>query len=99
MTDPGGLDPPGWNHLPPSVRDRVVRIVAEWAGRSRGEIVPGLDLVEIDAADSLDTIELVMALEEEFGITIPDQDAERLSTVEQVAQYFYGWTAKPPKPT
>lgn len=96
VTDSGGLDPPGWNRLPLSVRDRVVRIVAEWAGLSRDEITPGLDLIEIVNADSLDAIELVMELEEEFGVTIPDLDVERLSTVEQLAQYFAWRTGKSP---
>jgi acyl carrier protein len=57
-------------------------------GVDESEVTPQASFVDDLGADSLDTVELVMALEEEFGIEIPDEDAEKLLTVEDVVKYI-----------
>jgi acyl carrier protein len=64
-----------------SVADRVKEIIVEQLGVNEDQVVPEAKFVEDLGADSLDTVELVMALEEEFGAEIPDEEAEKLSTV------------------
>lgn len=70
-----------------SIDERVVKIVAEQLGVSEGEIKPESSFVEDLGADSLDTVELVMALEEEFDCEIPDEQAEKITTVKQAIDY------------
>ncbi len=70
-----------------SIDERVVKIVAEQLGVSEGEIRPESSFVEDLGADSLDTVELVMALEEEFDCEIPDEQAEKITTVKQAIDY------------
>ena len=94
VTDPGGLDGPGWKDLPGSVRERVVAILSRMEGIPTARITP--DLCFVRDFDSLDTVELVMEFEEEFGITIPDADAERIHTVEHAAQYIATLVGKEP---
>jgi len=88
VADPGGLDPPGWDDLPASIRTRVLKVMSAWSGRPPERLGPDLGIVQVDAEDSLDTIELLLRFEEEFGLAIPDEDAERITTLEQAAQYF-----------
>jgi acyl carrier protein len=64
-----------------SVADRVKEIIVEQLGVNEDQVVPEAKFVEDLGADSLDTVELVMALEEEFGAEIPDEEAEKLTTV------------------
>ena len=64
-----------------SVQERVIEIVASQLGVSKDQITPETSFINDLGADSLDTVELVMALEEEFGIEIPDEDAEKILTV------------------
>ena len=71
-----------------STDERVMKIVAEQLGVSEGEIKPESSFVEDLGADSLDTVELVMAFEEEFGAEIPDEQAEKLLTVGDVINYI-----------
>ena len=71
-----------------SVQARVKEIVCEQLGVSEEEVVPEASFIEDLGADSLDTVELVMALEEEFGIEIPDEDAEKLMTVGDALRYI-----------
>ena len=71
-----------------SVEDRVKSIIVEQLGVDAEEVTPEASFVEDLGADSLDTVELVMAFEEEFGIEIPDEDAEKLQTVGDAINYI-----------
>ena len=71
-----------------SVNDRVRAIIAEQLGVKLEEVTDGASFIEDLGADSLDTVELVMALEEEFGIEIPDEDAEKMVTVGDSIKYI-----------
>jgi acyl carrier protein len=70
-----------------SVEERVKKIVVEQLGVNEGEVKPGASFVDDLGADSLDTVELVMALEEEFDCEIPDDQAEKITTVQQAIDY------------
>jgi acyl carrier protein len=70
-----------------SVEERVVKIVSEQLGVNEGEVTKGASFVNDLGADSLDTVELVMALEEEFDCEIPDEEAEKITTVQQAIDY------------
>ena len=67
---------------------RVKKVIAEKLGVDEATIKNDASFVEDLGADSLDTVELVMALEEEFGIEIPDEDAEKLATVGDALRYI-----------
>lgn len=71
-----------------SVEERVKKIVVEQLGVKEEDVKPNSAFVEDLGADSLDTVELVMALEEEFETEIPDEDAEKIGTVQQVVDYI-----------
>jgi acyl carrier protein len=71
-----------------NVEERVKKIIAEQLGVEEEEITPESSFVEDLGADSLDTVELVMAFEEEFGIEIPDEDAEKILTVQNSVDYI-----------
>ena len=71
-----------------TVEERVKKIIAEQLGVEEDEVTPEASFVEDLGADSLDTVELVMALEEEFGIEIPDEDAEKILTVGKALEYI-----------
>ena len=71
-----------------SIEERVKKIVAEQLGVKEDEIQNGSSFVEDLGADSLDTVELVMALEEEFETEIPDEEAEKISTVQSAVDYI-----------
>ena len=64
-----------------SVEERVKQIIVEQLGVDEGEVTPSASFVDDLGADSLDTVELVMAFEEEFSIEIPDDAAEKIQTV------------------
>ena len=66
---------------------RVKKIVAEQLGVEEDEVNPNAKFIEDLGADSLDTVELVMALEEEFETEIPDEEAEKITTVQQAIDY------------
>jgi acyl carrier protein len=70
-----------------SVEERVKKIVAEQLGVKLEEITNQSSFVEDLGADSLDTVELVMALEEEFETEIPDEDAEKITKVQEAIDY------------
>ncbi len=70
-----------------SVEERVQKIVVEQLGVKEDEVTPEASFVDDLGADSLDTVELVMALEEEFETEIPDEDAEKITTVQQAIDY------------
>ena len=71
-----------------SVAERVIDIVAEQLGVDKEKITPETSFVNDLGADSLDVVELVMALEEEFKLEISDEDAEKLTTVKQAVDYI-----------
>ena len=71
-----------------SVEERVKKIVGGQLGVDEEEITPNASFVDDLGADSLDTVELVMAFEEEFGIEIPDDDAEKIITVQNSVDYI-----------
>ena len=70
-----------------SIEERVKKIVAEQLGVKEEEVKNAAAFVEDLGADSLDTVELVMAFEEEFGIDVPDEEAEKLQSVGDVVRY------------
>ncbi len=70
-----------------SINDRVKKIIVEQLGVDPGEVTPQAHFVNDLGADSLDTVELVMALEEEFDTEIPDDQAEKIQTVGQAIDY------------
>ena len=67
---------------------RVKEIIVEQLGVDPSEVTPQASFINDLGADSLDTVELVMALEEEFGIEIPDEDAEKIQSVGQAIDYI-----------
>lgn len=71
-----------------AVEDRVKKIIAEQLGVEEDEVVSEASFVQDLGADSLDTVELVMALEEEFDIEIPDEEAEKMQKVSQAIDYI-----------
>jgi len=71
-----------------AVDDKVKQIIVEQLGVDEGEVTSNASFVDDLGADSLDTVELVMALEEEFGNEIPDEQAEKLQSVGDVIKYI-----------
>lgn len=71
-----------------NVEPRVKKIVAEQLGVNEAEVKSDSSFVDDLGADSLDTVELVMALEEEFNCEIPDEEAEKITTVQQAVDYI-----------
>ncbi len=71
-----------------AVDDKVKQIVAEQLGVDEGEVTPSASFVDDLGADSLDVVELVMAFEEAFDIEIPDEDAEKIRTVQEALDYM-----------
>ena len=71
-----------------AVQDKITEIIVEQLGVKPEEVTPEASFVDDLGADSLDTVELVMALEEEFGIEIPDEDAEKIQTVGDAIRYI-----------
>ncbi|WP_025321028.1 acyl carrier protein [Deferrisoma camini] len=71
-----------------NIEETVKKIIAEQLGVDEDKIVPEARFIEDLGADSLDTVELVMALEEEFDQEIPDEDAEKIRTVQDAIDYI-----------
>jgi len=71
-----------------AVEEKVKKIIVDQLGVDEAEVTPNAKFIEDLGADSLDTVELVMALEEEFGIEIPDEDAEKIVTVKDASSYI-----------
>ncbi|HEX22263.1 MAG TPA: acyl carrier protein [Chromatiales bacterium] len=71
-----------------TIEERVKKIVVEQLGVKEEEVTAESSFVDDLGADSLDTVELVMALEEEFETEIPDEDAEKITTVQQATDYI-----------
>lgn len=71
-----------------TIEERVRNIIVEQLGVDEEEVTTEAHFVDDLGADSLDTVELVMAFEEEFGIEIPDEEAEKISTVQDAISYI-----------
>jgi len=71
-----------------NIDERVKDLVVEQLGVSQDQVSPQASFIDDLGADSLDTVELVMAFEEEFGIDIPDEDAEKMVTVNNAIKYL-----------
>lgn len=71
-----------------TIEERVKKIVVEQLGVDGAEVQNSSSFIDDLGADSLDTVELVMALEEEFGAEIPDEDAEKITTVQAAIDYI-----------
>jgi len=71
-----------------TTEERVKEIICEQLGVEEGDVTPQAKFIEDLGADSLDTVELVMAFEEEFDLEIPDEDAEKITTVGDAIQYI-----------
>jgi acyl carrier protein len=75
---------------PEEISERVKSIIVEQLGVSLEEVTPQASFIEDLGADSLDIVELIMALEEEYDMEIPDEDAEKIQTVNDVISYIQG---------
>ena len=75
-----------------SVEEKVKEIIVDQLGVDEKQINSEASFIDDLGADSLDTVELVMALEEEFDIEIPDEDAEKIATVQNAVDYIKGQT-------
>lgn len=71
-----------------TVEERVINLIIEQLGVNQDEVTPEASFIEDLGADSLDTVELVMAFEEEFDIEIPDEDAEKIVRVKDAIAYI-----------
>ena len=70
------------------IESKVIKIIAEKLGIDESEVKPEASFIDDLGADSLDIVELVMELEEEYGIEIPDEDAEKIKTVQDAIDYI-----------
>jgi len=70
-----------------TTQEKITEIIVEQLGVKPEEVTPEASFIDDLGADSLDTVELVMALEEEFGVEIPDEDAEKIQTVGDASKY------------
>ena len=75
-----------------SVENKVIEIIIDQLGVDEKQVNPEASFIDDLGADSLDTVELVMALEEEFDIEIPDEDAEKIATVQNAVDYIKNQT-------
>ncbi len=71
-----------------AVEEKIKSIIAEQLGVKQDEVTPEASFIDDLGADSLDTVELIMALEEEFSVEIPDEDAEKMTTVGDAIKYI-----------
>lgn len=72
----------------PSVEERVKQIIVDQLGVESSEVAPEASFVDDLGADSLDRVELIMAFEESFDMEIPDEDAEKITTVQDAVEYI-----------
>ncbi|MBN1878914.1 acyl carrier protein [bacterium] len=73
-----------------TIEERVIKVVADQLGVELAEVTPEASFTDDLGADSLDTVELVMAFEEEFDVDIPDEDAEKMNVVKDAINYLKG---------
>jgi len=71
-----------------AVKDKIVEIIANQLGIDRGDVTPEASVVDDLGADSLDVVELIMALEEEFNLEIPDEEAEKIKSVQDIFSHM-----------
>jgi acyl carrier protein len=71
-----------------ALEDKVVDIIVDKLGVSKDQVKPEASLIEDLGADSIDTVDLVMSFEEEFGESIPDEDSQKLKTVGDIISYL-----------
>ncbi|OGP86309.1 MAG: acyl carrier protein [Deltaproteobacteria bacterium RBG_13_65_10] len=71
-----------------AIEERVKEIIVEQLGVSEDEVIPEASFIDDLGADSLDIVELVMAMEEEFDMEIPDEDAEKIQTIQDAINYI-----------
>jgi len=71
-----------------ALQERVAEIIVEQLGVSSGEVSPEASFIDDLGADSLDIVELIMAMEEEFDVEIPDDDAEKMQTIGDAINYL-----------
>ncbi len=71
-----------------SIEEKVKQIIVEELGVDEAEVIPNARFIDDLGADSLDTVELVMRFEEEFGIEIPDEEAEKIQAVKDAVDYI-----------
>ena len=76
-----------------SVEEKVKEIIVDQLGVDEKQVKSDASFIDDLGADSLDTVELVMALEEEFDIEIPDEDAEKIASVQNAVDYIQGQTS------
>ena len=77
-----------------SIPEKVKSIIVDQLGVDEEQVTPDASFVDDLGADSLDQVELVMALEEEFGLEIPDEDAEKITRVKEAVSYIEGHAKK-----
>src|SRR3972149_1917618 len=77
-----------------AVEEKVKSIIVEQLGVDANEVTPEASFIDDLGADSLDTVELVMALEEEFGLEIPDEEAEKIAKVKDAVAYIQAHSTK-----
>ena len=77
-----------------SIPEKVKSIIVDQLGVEEEQVIPDASFVDDLGADSLDQVELVMALEEEFGLEIPDEDAEKITRVKEAVTYIEGHSKK-----
>jgi acyl carrier protein len=71
-----------------AIEERVREIIVEQLGVNEDEVIPEASFIDDLGADSLDIVELVMAMEEEFDLEIPDEDAEKIQTIQDAVNYI-----------
>jgi acyl carrier protein len=71
-----------------TVEEKVIKIICEQLDVPKDDVVPEASFVDDLGADSLDQVELIMAMEEDFDISIPDEDAEKIGTVQNAIDYI-----------
>ncbi len=71
-----------------AVEEKMVEIIEEQLSVDKEKVLPGASFVDDLGADSLDLVELIMAMEEEFDVEIPDEDAEKIATVQNAIDYI-----------
>jgi acyl carrier protein len=81
--------------MPDNIEEKVKDIIVEQLGVSAEQVKPEAKFIEDLGADSLDTVELVMAFEEEFGVEVPDDEAEKLISVGDVIKHLGGDSGEP----